>query len=231
VAWKAWNADAEHAREIARRDAELAERVKELGVARAQIETQRAEIERLALAMSLLKVERRAARVVVLAQTPTTPESRGSTTFRFEETDPDGESIGAPIEATIEGDVLYVDSWVVKFEDVFVEQGDPLRAASLVLFRRLFGEHQSPSDGIEIDPTGLRPAAYGGDRAMSDLEKDVWREFWDYANDPRRARDSGIRAAHGEAPSMKLRPGEVYTITLRSSGGLTIQPDRPTRSG
>jgi hypothetical protein len=127
--------------------------------------------------------------------------------------------------------VLYVDSLVVKFDDVLVEQGDPLRATSLCHFRRLFGEYQQPSEGTMLDAPGERPAAYGGDEKMSALEQEVWRDFWSVANDPKRAASLGIRAAHGEAPSMKLKPGEVYRVTLRASGGLTIQPDRPEAGG
>ncbi len=216
LGWRAWHGDAEHAREVARLQGELA--------------AKQHELERVELALKLMKVEERVARVVVLDQTPAKAGSRATSRVRFEEVDAGGKTIGTPKEITIDGDLLYVDAWVVKFEDLYVEQGDPLRSASLVLFRRLFGEHQAPSDGVSIDAPGARPAAYGGATGMSELEQTVWKEFWDFANDPRRAAALGIRAAHGEADSIKLKRGAVYTITKRSSGGLTIQPDR-TASG
>jgi len=37
----------------------------------------------------------------------------------------------------------------------------------------------------------------------------------------------GIRAAHGEAPSIQLRKDKVYELTLRASGGLSILPKDP----
>jgi hypothetical protein len=79
---------------------------------------------------------------------------------------------------------------------------------------------------VVVDAPGERPEAYGGSREMSELEKQIWNEFWQIANDPKKASELGIRAAHGEAPSMKLKKGEVYSLTLRASGGLTIQPER-----
>jgi hypothetical protein len=59
---------------------------------------------------------------------------------------------------------------------------------------------------------------------MSDFEKQIWDDFWNIANDPQRAQQLGIRAAHGEAVSVQLRPGKTYRLQLRASGGLTITP-------
>jgi hypothetical protein len=215
LGWRVWHAEAIHAQEVAQ--------------LHQQLESKQREIDRLALANRLLKIDRRVARILVLEQTPAASGKPMTTKVRFEEVDGEGNPIGSPKELTIEGDVLYVDSWVVKFEDVFVEQGDPVRSASLVLFRRLFGEKQAPADGVAIDSAGERPAAYGGHGTMSAVESEVWKDFWEFANDPRRAAALGVRAAHGEAPSMKLKNGGIYTITLRSSGGLTIQPEGAAR--
>ena len=215
LGWRVWHADALHQQEVAQ--------------LQKQIEAKQQEIERLEIANRLLKVDRRVARIVVTEQMPASNGKPMTTKVRFEEVDGEGNPIGSPKDLEIEGDVLYVDSWVVKFEDVFVEQGDPVRSASLVLFRRLFGEKQAPADGVAIDAPGERPSAYGGAGEMSPVEQEIWRDFWEFANDPRRAAALGVRAAHGEAPSMKLKRGGIYTVTLRSSGGLTIQPEGAAR--
>jgi hypothetical protein len=60
---------------------------------------------------------------------------------------------------------------------------------------------------------------------MSDFEKKIWDEFWTIANDEAKANEMGIRAAHGEAPSMKLQKGKSYKVLLRASDGLSITPD------
>jgi hypothetical protein len=212
LGWKVWRADEEHARELAALSARLEQKQK--------------EIERLELSLRLMKVDKRVARVVVLDQTPAAPGRRATTRIRFEEVDGAGNAIGTPRELTIDGDEFYVDSLVAKFEDAFVEQGDALRGFSLLAFRRLFGEHQAPSDGVVLDPPGARPAAYGGAAGMSELEKEIWSRFWDIANDPALAGRFGVRAAHGQAVSGKLKKGAVYSIVQRSSGDLSILPDR-----
>ena len=94
---------------------------------------------------------------------------------------------------------------VIRFEDSYVEGGDALRGTSLCLFQRLFGEEQRPKDGVPLDPEGQLPHVYGGDTTPSPLHRDLWRRFWDYANDPELARKKGVRASHGEAPFIEAR--------------------------
>ncbi len=156
----------------------------------------------------------------------TDPETKQLYTVgQFVEVNDKGERLGEPRQFRINGDVVYVDNWVVKFDDKYVEQAEIDRATSLVLFRRIFGEAQTPNDGIPLDAVGSRPQAYGNGNEMSAFEKQIWDDFWTIANDAAQAKEMGIRAAHGEAPSMKLQKGKSYKIQLRASDGLSITPD------
>jgi len=190
-----------------------------------ELEQKQKEIQRLDTSLRLMKVDRRVARVDVLSQKGSAKTGDLKTEFSFVELGADGEPIDKPRVFSIEGDVVYFDAWVVKFGDEFVEAGDPLRAASVCLFRRIFGEAQQPRDGFVLDAEGAQPAAYRAGKETSDFEREVWARFWDYANNPETAKEAGVRAAHGEAPSIKLRPGNRYKVQLRASGGLTIVPE------
>ncbi len=225
------------------RDSRLRAQAAELKVKSAKISeleedvaAKRRQIERLETAVRLLKVDRRVAQIVVLEQGPVEDAQAANeaaddsprplrTRFNFVEVDDEGRPLEEPREYTIDGDVIYVDAWVAKFADEHVEAGDPLRATSVCLFRRLFGEFQEPNDGFVLDAIGSRPAAYSRGAEMSDLEREIWDNFWQYANDPARAKAAGVRAAHGEAPSVKLQPGKLYRLELRASGGLSIVPE------
>jgi hypothetical protein len=96
----------------------------------------------------------------------------------------------------------------------------------------VFGEYLPPDKGFALDNNGSRPAIYSQDSDMSPIERDIWANFWDYANNPSKARQAGVRAVHGEAPNMRLQPGSKYRVELRASGGLSIIPeesaDQPT---
>jgi hypothetical protein len=111
----------------------------------------------------------------------------------------------------------------VTFEDKFIEQSDLERGTSLALFQRIFGEHQEPAQGFQLDTVGTRPTAYGRGTQMSDFEKKIWDDFWLIANDPKRAAEMGIRAAHGDAISIRVRPGKTYEIDLRSTGEISAR--------
>jgi hypothetical protein len=180
------------------------------------------EIQRLQMANRLLKVDRRVARIDVISQTGSAKAGDLATKFTFEEIGADNRPLDRPRTFTVRGDLVYVDAWVIKYEDRFVESGDPLSSMSICLFRRIFGESQEPRVGFVIDSVGATPAAYRTGATMSDAEREIWSKFWEYANNPALAGQAGIRAAHGEAPSIKLMPGKHYRISLRASAGLEI---------
>ena len=199
--------------ERAQLDRELREKTAE--VARLAKENQRLD-----LALRLLKVDHRVAEIEVLDQTQ--QQDRPRTKFQFVELSKDGGPLGEKKVFTIEGATIYVDAWVIKYSDALVEGGDPLRSTSVCLFRRVFGEYQEPSEGFPLDAAGARPSVYSQGNELSPLERDIWANFWEYANNPAKAKQAGLRAAHGEAPSIRLEPGKRYRIELRASAGLSI---------
>ncbi len=191
------------------------------------LQAKQKEIQRLEMAVRLLKVDHRLARITVLSQQGSAAEGNLVTTFRFVEVDGDGQPLEQPRQFTIEGDVVYIDAWVIKFTDDLIALPDPVRFTSFCQFRRIFGELQQPNEGFVLDAVGSLPAAYRGGEQISELEQKIWDQFWDYANNPAKAREAGVRAAHGEAPSIKLMPGKHYKVLLRASDGLTIVTEEP----
>ena len=205
---------------------DLMEREEQILTLEADVELKEKEIQALDVALQLLKVDHRIARIEVLAQGATKEDPDAvKTRLRFTELGADGKPIGAGREITVEGKTVYVETLVVKFGDTYVEQGDTLRGTSICLFKRLFGENQKPNEGEELDAEGLQPLAYTGVEGPDPLHRELWDRFWDYANDKNLARQMGVKAMHGEAPFIETRPGMTYRVELRASGGLTIQPE------
>jgi hypothetical protein len=207
---------------------ELEQRDGQIAALRGTLAERDATIQQLETSLFLLKVDRRVARIEVLAQEELAGEP-GTLLTRvlFVELGDDGEPLGAGKEIELVGSKIYLETLVIKFEDDYVEGGDFLRGASVCLFQRMFSENQAPRDGTEIDAVGVHPHTYGG--GDGDGEADVfyaelWQRFWDYANDPDAAAAKGVRAIHGEAPFVEARPGKIYEVELRASGGLSITP-------
>ena len=190
------------------------------------------EIQKLSLSLQLIKLDHRVARLEVLDQREIEGEYDEDgeplveTTVRFTEIGQDGQPVGDPVEATVQGTRVYIESLVIKFDDRYVEEADYLRGTSVVLFKNLFGRDQKPSEGTPIDNQGAQPRIYGDEDGPDPLHAELWERFWEYANDPNLADEAGVRAMQGEAPFMELRKGKVYRVDLRASGGLTIQSER-----
>ena len=220
----------DHQRELAEREeaieqleADVLERDETIQLQGEEIVVLLAEVAELEVSLALLKIDHRVARVEVLEQGPDPLQPEVTRTrVRYTEIDGKGEALGEPQEFELEGTRLYVEAQVIKFEDSYVEQGDWLRGTSICLFRRAYGEQQSPAEGFQLDSTGLRPLPYRGDDLPPDFYLELWDRFWDYANDPEAAAEKGVRAAAGESPFMELRPGGDYRLELRASGGLTF---------
>jgi exonuclease VII small subunit len=188
------------------------------------LKSSRQKIAKLDMSLRLLKVSERVAEIVVLDQRKDPASGDLLTEFRFQEVNKQGKAADHPRSFRIVGDLVYIDYLVAKFNDALVEQADSERATSICLFHRIFGEFQQPYEGFTLDQNGQRPRVYGRNGAMSEFEQELWGNFWNIANDPARAAQLGIRAAHGEAVATRLRPGKSYRVTLRASGGLSIRP-------
>lgn len=154
----------------------------------------------------------------------TEEDGRLFTAVRFVELGQDGDPLAPPTEFVVEGETVYFDAYVLKFEHGLVTEGDAMKGKSLVLFRRAFGEHQEPVEGHPLDEgaEGGVPVAYRGDDPPSEAEVALWSDFWRYANDPQAAAASGVRVAQGEAPSMRMLPGKIYDLSVDHAGGLNI---------
>jgi hypothetical protein len=195
--------------------------------------------DRAQVSLKLLKVRHRLARMTVLDQhevpslipaTPTTGNEVGAsrpdllTKIEFVDINDQAQEIGKPKTFDIKGDMIYVDYLNVKFEDKYIENSDLERGTSIALFQRIFGEHQEPANGFQLDTVGTRPTAYARGTQMSDFEKKIWDDFWLIANDNKRAQQLGIDAIQGKAVAIRAKPGKSYVIELQSTGDMTIHP-------
>ncbi len=211
--------------ELAARETQIKDLTGQVAQKDGEISRLRANLERTQMALRLMKVDHRVAWIDVLGQSGSAKKGDLVTRFSFAELDTQGQPIEKPRVFSIQGDILYIDAQTIKYDDRLVESGDPLRSTSIYVFRRLFGEAQAPKDGFPLDPVGTAPARYRQGGKPTEMEQQLWSRFWEYANDPALASKAGVRAAHGEAPSIKLVPGKRYRVMRRSSAGLWIAPE------
>ncbi len=140
------------------------------------------------------------------------------TTVRFVETARDDrlKTVLAK-EYEIEGDTVHFDALVVTFSDQAVIDG---KERSLYLWRRIYGENQTPAGGFAIEEQGDAPARYADllGRLRLSERKIFWLAIWDLANDPEALQQHGIKAIYGNAVYKKLRPGLIYVFKISATG-------------
>lgn len=213
LGWQMYSIFDEHFSAAKRQLEEAKEKISQLEIANQKLE----------MANIFLKKTRRLAVISDIVKEKQEGSDVVKTTFSFSEIDLSDAPIGEKRTFTIDGDVLYIDTLVIKFEDNFVEQGDVLKGSALCLFNRLFGEKQKPEEGFRIDAEGETPKPYKLDSPdTTAFEKELWGNFWKLAQDPDFAKKMGVRAAHGTAPSMKLQEGSTYKLEMRNTGEQTI---------
>lgn len=190
-----------------------------------EIEVRDQQITEQKVAISRLTRSRRIAQAVVVDRFVDEKTGKTMSKVRFVEVDETGKSI-ATREALIEGEVVYFDALVLKFDSELVSAGDPLKGKSVLLFRRMYGEHQNPKDGTTLDESELDgvPSVYRVRDSISAGEKELWGRFWNLASNPEFAKQQGVRVAQGEAVYTKMEKGMLYELSLDDAGGLNIKP-------
>jgi hypothetical protein len=203
--------------ELARREAVIRQLESDLAEQAQQIAT-------LQTALKLLKVDRRLAHVKILDK-GMEDDGRPYLAVEFVEVDADGQPLSVPRRFTLAGDRLYIDCWVVKFEDKYIENAEPLRSASLYVFKSIWGNLDGPDGGFALDQAhNENRTAYGRPSDISEFEQKIWEDFWAVSNDTSRQEELGIRAIHGQVNYLQVEPGRVYEVNLRASDGLSIRP-------
>lgn len=170
-----------------------------------------------------LSASRRVAQVTVDAQRQT-PDGLINT-LTWQEIAADG-AIGAPQKLETRGGLVYFEALVIKFNvtppagPTPPDKADEELPTSLALFRRVFGDGQSPASVAELDRTSRPPVRESANAAA---EAKLWSRFWEMVDDPRIADRFGVRVAQIEAPAVPVKAGQVWEVTLDAAGGLNVR--------
>lgn len=182
--------------------------------------------EKLQTSLKLIKLDRRLAHIRVLRKgRDEGPDGRPWMDVEFTEYDRDGKPMGEPRPFRLAGDRLYVDCWLAKFEDRYIEDADLLRNATLCVFKGIWGDLDGPAGGQSLDMAADQPVPVAYNQSpVTEFERRIWYDFWTVANSVERQRELGIRAAHGQIDYILAEEGQTYLVELRASDGVTLRP-------
>lgn len=172
--------------------------------------------------ISRLEADSRIAEVLVTKVDFNEQAGQASTTIKFVEYDIDGNPI-EPKYFTFSGSIIQFQSLVVRFDDIHIRNRDALKGKSAYLFWKVFVLDGPDTQEYDINEAGSIPSGYKLTKAKgSKFERRLWAKFWDYALDPRAAKEEGIKNAQIEAPGVMFVPGTLYTIKIEHDGGMRI---------
>ncbi len=181
--------------------------------------------DRLETSMKLLKVDRRIANVTVMEKA-TDDQGNPFMKVSFTEVDQNDDPVGATRIYMLKGEKLYIDGWIATFEDKYVEEADELRAASLFVFKSIYGDAEMPRDAqrLDIESQDNSPPGIYNDSRRREFEQKIWGDFWKVCNDAQLQQELGIRTSQGQTSYVKPLEGKTYRVNIRSSGGMSLSP-------
>lgn len=147
------------------------------------------------------------------------------TTIKFLEFD----ALGQPLEPryfTFSGNIIQFQSLVVRFDEKFVRNADALKGKSAYLFWKVFMLDGERTQEYPVTNINEVPRGYKIEGPRNFFEEEIWRNFWQYALDPDRAKLKGIKNAQIEAPGTQFVPGLIYTLKIEHDGGIRIDVNK-----
>ncbi len=168
-----------------------------------------------------LAASRRVAQVTVAGQSRG-DDGRTHTRLLWQEVG-EGDVRAIPHEIEVVGSQVYFEALVLKFDLRLVAEGDAARGTSLAMFRRAFGDEQASETGADLDRARPPRTIDEPNAASAAMAAELWGKFWQLVDDPAQAKRLGVRIAQSEAPSARMRPGQVWEVCLDAAGGLNLR--------
>lgn len=168
-----------------------------------------------------LQAESRRADVLVTKSEFEEVSKKIRTTIKFLEYDAQGKPL-EPKYFAFSGNLIQFQSLVIRFNDKLVEAGDRLRGKSAAFFMKAFVLDGAKTQEFDITKVNEIPGGYRVSGKTNGFEEKLWKEFWNYALDPKARERAGIKNAQIEAPGSMFLPGTIYTLKIEHDGGLRI---------
>ncbi len=168
-----------------------------------------------------LEADSRIAEVLVSSVKYDEETGKNLTTIKFLEYD----ASGAPLKPryfTFPGNIIQFQSLVIRFDDIHIRNKDLLRGKSAYLFWKIFMLDGKNTTEYKLADVEAVPQGYRIADPKNTFEEKIWEKFWEYALNPSKGREIGIKNAQIEAPGTMFVPGTIYTIKIEHDGGIRI---------
>ncbi|HPF39011.1 MAG TPA: hypothetical protein P5081_17040 [Phycisphaerae bacterium] len=177
------------------------------------------EMAELKLYAERIQASHRVAQVNVV-ESRVGPANMPVTVLRWQQIGRGGE-LGPPETLEVLGEQVYFEALVLKFDFDLIGGAAENRETNLALFRRAFGDYQAPRTGVKLDQSA--PSFATATESELALHKTIWDRFLAFTEDEALAKEYGVRVAQYEAPSVNMKPGQVWEVSIDAAGGLNLK--------
>lgn len=179
------------------------------------------QVEILKQVISRLEADSRVAEVLVTGVRYDEASKKTVTRIKFLEYGIDSQPL-KPRYFEFSGNIIQFQALVIRFDDILIRNADLLKGKSAYLFLKVFMLDGKNTQEYELSQVNEIPSGYKIQGLSEEYEQTIWDNFWQYALDPKRNPEDGIKNAQIEAPGTMFVPGVLYTIRIEHDGGLRI---------
>ena len=166
------------------------------------------------------------ARITMLNQEVWGNSANVEKTYKIEILSEDGETISSQ-QVKLRGNQIAIDSIAVNFEYSEIETG---KNQNIAYPYRIYSEYMKPDEGIPLtcmfNEENLPVIYCLESEEIYGLDKDTFferlKELFSIIKDENLSREMGIRSTNGVVNHFSMTEGEVCTISVEATGGLTV---------
>lgn len=186
----------------------------------------RAENKVLNAVSSRLKATGRKAEILVTAVNYDEKSRRNHTTISFTEYGADKKAL-PPLEYRFSGNVIQIQSLVMRFDDVPLGKDQKIDGRKACLFWNMFLPDGKRTKKVELTLMNTVPHAYRSQPEGDQEELKIWEHLWKHALDLERPDNIEMRNAAIKAPGVIFIPGTLYRISLSDNGTMDVETHVP----
>ena len=168
-----------------------------------------------------LEADSRIAEVLVTDVHYDEVNQKSFTTIKFLEYDAKQKPL-RPKYFTFAGNIIQFQSLVIRFDDLRIRMGTPLKGKSAYIFWKVFMLDGSNTQEYEITKMKNVPRGYQVGEIANSFERKLWEKVWDAGYTFDSVGWLGIKNAQIEAPGTMFIPGTLYTVKIEHDGGMRI---------
>lgn len=181
---------------------------------------------------SKLRVHTRKADILITGVNYDEKLKKTKSTIKFIEYGTSGKAL-EPVHFDFDGNVIQIQSLVMKFENPNFKDSESFRGRSAYIFWKIYLPEGKLTKKIELTKINSVPLAYKLGIEENPDEEAIWKNLWEHVLSPEKPDNIIIKNLQIKAPDKIFIPGTIYEVTLKNDGNMKLNasflPNNPNQ--